>query len=56
MLEDNTNKSWSKFEAEEIKAAELNDEELDAVAGGGLRTWAKKVGKASWELVKDVLD
>ncbi len=56
MLENNTNKSWSKSEAEEIKAVELNDEELDAVAGGGLWTWTKKVAKATWELGKDILD
>lgn len=56
MLEENINKSWSKFESEEMKAAELSDEELDAVAGAGLWTWAKKVGRATVELVKDVLD
>jgi hypothetical protein len=47
MLEENTNKSWSQFEAEEMKAAELNDEELDAVAGGGFFKLIKRVTKTA---------
>lgn len=42
--------------ASKINSDELNDQELDAVAGGGLWTFVKKTGKAFGEFVVDVLD
>jgi len=55
--------SGYSFTAEEMKAVtekinsdELNEQELEAVAGGGIRSWLRNVRRATRELVRDVLD
>lgn len=45
-----------KSVGEKISSDELSDQELEAVAGGGLWSWAKSVGSATVALVRDVLD
>lgn len=45
-----------KAVTEKVNSDELNEQELEAVAGGGLGTWFRKVKKATSDLVRDVLD